>query len=61
MTLPQLRKELNQELLKLTYQTPLGEIAFTPVGEVIQKEFYVAQLKMEPNGVNGKFTFLNIK
>lgn len=61
LSLPQLRKELNQELLKLTYQTPLGEIAFTRVGEVIQKEFYVAQLKMESNGANGKFTFLNIK
>jgi len=61
LTLPQLRTELNKELLKLTYQTPLGEIAFTPVGDVIQKEFYVAKLKMEPNGVNGKFAFLNIK
>ncbi|BAT53913.1 Extracellular ligand-binding receptor [Nostoc sp. NIES-3756] len=61
LTLPQLRKELNQELLKLTYQTPLGEIAFTPVGEVIQKQFYVAQLKMEANGINGKFAFLDIK
>ena len=61
LKLPQLRKELNQELLKLTYQTPLGEIAFTPLGDVIQKEFYVAQLKMEPNGVNGKFALLNTK
>lgn len=60
-TLSELRKELNQELLKKTYQTPLGEIAFTPAGDVIQKEFYVAQLKMEANGVNGKFAFLNIK
>ncbi|WP_341530755.1 ABC transporter substrate-binding protein [Nostoc sp. UHCC 0302] len=61
LSLPQLRTELNQQLLKGTYQTPLGEIAFTPVGDVIQKEFYVAQLKMEPNGVNGKFAFLSIK
>ncbi|MFN6515214.1 MAG: ABC transporter substrate-binding protein [Nostoc sp. CreGUA01] len=61
LTLAQLRTELNQELLKGTYQTPLGEIAFTPTGDVIQKEFYVAQLKMEPNGVKGKFAFLNIK
>ncbi|MEH1836652.1 MAG: ABC transporter substrate-binding protein [Nostoc sp.] len=59
LTLPQLRTELNKELLRGKYQTPLGEIAFTPEGDVIQKEFYVAQLKMEPNGVNGKFSFLN--
>ncbi|WP_017655849.1 ABC transporter substrate-binding protein [Fortiea contorta] len=61
LTIPQLRTELNQELLKLTYQTPLGEIAFTPVGDVIQKQFYVAQLQMEANGIKGKFAFLNIK
>ncbi|MDF5735343.1 MULTISPECIES: ABC transporter substrate-binding protein [unclassified Nostoc] len=61
LTLPQLRTQLNQELLKGKYQTPLGEIAFTPVGDVIQKEFYVAQLKMEANGVNGKFSFLSVK
>lgn len=58
LTLPQLRTELNNKLLRGKYQTPLGEIAFTPVGDVIQKEFYVAQLKIEPNGVNGKFSFL---
>ncbi|MDF5708587.1 MAG: ABC transporter substrate-binding protein [Nostoc sp. S4] len=61
LSLTQLRTQLNQELLKGIYQTPLGEIAFTPAGDVIQKEFYVAQLKMEPNGVKGKFSFLNIK
>jgi branched-chain amino acid transport system substrate-binding protein len=41
------------------YETPLGEIAFTPEGEIIQKEFYVAQIKMETGGSNGKFAFLN--
>ncbi|BAY30763.1 extracellular ligand-binding receptor [Nostoc carneum NIES-2107] len=61
LSLPQLRKALNQELLKGTYQTPLGEIAFTPVGDVIQKDFYVAQLKMEQNRVKGKFAFLTVK
>ncbi|MFN6541469.1 MAG: ABC transporter substrate-binding protein [Nostoc sp. EkiNYC01] len=61
LSLADLRQQLNQELLKGKYQTPLGEIAFTPTGDVIQKEFYVAQLKMEPNGVNGKFSFVNIK
>ncbi|AFY35753.1 ABC transporter substrate-binding protein [Calothrix sp. PCC 7507] len=57
LTLPQLRTELNQELLKGKYQTPLGEIAFTPVGDVIQKEFYVARLKMAADGINGKFSY----
>ncbi|MGJ5629476.1 ABC transporter substrate-binding protein [Nostoc sp. CALU 1950] len=61
LKLPQLRTALNKELLTKKFQTPLGEIAFTPVGDVIQKEFYVAQLKMEPNGVKGKFSFLSIK
>ncbi len=61
LRLPQLRTELNKELLTKKFQTPLGEIAFTPVGDVIQKEFYVAQLKMEPDGVNGRFSFLSIK
>ncbi|MEH1854774.1 MAG: ABC transporter substrate-binding protein [Nostoc sp.] len=61
LKLPQLRAELNKELLTKSFQTPLGEIAFTPVGDVIQKEFYVAQLKMEANGINGKFSFLSIK
>jgi branched-chain amino acid transport system substrate-binding protein len=56
--LPQLRVALNQKLLQGKYQTPLGDIAFTPTGELIQKEFYVAQIKMDPDGSNGKFVFL---
>ncbi|MEB3336951.1 MAG: ABC transporter substrate-binding protein [Leptolyngbyaceae bacterium] len=58
LAIPQLRTELNQQLLKGTYNTPLGEISFTPEGEIVQKEFYVAQIKMDPDGSNGKFTFL---
>ncbi len=58
LPLPQLRTELNKQLLTGKYETPLGQIAFTPEGEVIQKEFYVAQIKMEPNGNDGKFAFL---
>jgi len=56
--LVQLRRELNKQLLTGKYETPLGEIAFTSVGDVVQKEFYVAQLKMEPDGTKGKFTFI---
>ncbi len=59
ISLPQLRTELNKQMLAGKYETPLGEIAFTPEGEIIQKEFYVAQIKMETGGNNGKFAFLN--
>lgn len=55
MPLNQLRSELNKELLSRKYDTPLGQIAFTPVGDVIQKDFYVAQLQVDANGNNGKF------
>ncbi|MEC4816943.1 MAG: ABC transporter substrate-binding protein [Scytonema sp. PMC 1069.18] len=58
MSLPQLRTELNKQILSGTYNTPLGEISFTPEGEIIQKEFYVAQIKMEKDGSNGKFAFI---
>jgi branched-chain amino acid transport system substrate-binding protein len=58
LSLPQLRTELNKELLAGKYTTPLGDISFTPEGEIIQKEFYVAQIKMDKDGVNGKFDFL---
>jgi branched-chain amino acid transport system substrate-binding protein len=54
----QLRTELNKQLLAGKYETPLGEIAFTPEGEIVQKDFYVAQIKMQSDGSNGKFTFL---
>ncbi len=50
-----LRAELNKQLLAGKYQTPVGEIAFTPEGDVIQKEFYVAQIKMDADGKSGKF------
>jgi branched-chain amino acid transport system substrate-binding protein len=56
--LPELRIRLNQQILKGKYNTPLGEISFTPEGEIIQKDFYVAQIKMNPDGSSGKFTFL---
>ena len=58
LTLPQLRTQLNDTLLIGKYETPLGEISFTPEGEINQKEFYVARIKMEADGNNGKFEFL---
>lgn len=58
LSLEQLRTKLNQQLLTGKYDTPLGEIAFTPDGEIIQSQFYIAQIKMEADGNNGRFTYL---
>ena len=58
LSLEELRTQLNQQLLAGKYNTPLGEISFTPEGEVIQNQFYIAQIKMDAEGKNGKFTFL---
>ncbi len=58
LPLETLRAELNQEILRGTYQTPLGEISFTPDGEVMQKQFYVAQVKVNPDGKSGTFALL---
>lgn len=58
LALPQLRTELNETLLVGKYETPLGEISFTPEGEIVQKQFFVAQIKMEADGSTGKFTFI---
>lgn len=55
MPLEQLRTELNKQLLTGKYDTPLGPISFTPVGDVVQNQFYVAQLKVDADGKNGKF------
>ncbi|MBW4510351.1 MAG: ABC transporter substrate-binding protein [Scytonematopsis contorta HA4267-MV1] len=58
LPLGQLRTELNKQLLTGKYDTPLGEISFTPIGEVVQKDFYVAQIKMSQDGSTGKFVFV---
>jgi len=54
----ELRRRLNTALLQGRFQTPLGEIRFTPEGEVIQKQFYVAQVRMNPDGRSGRFQLL---
>ncbi|KOP25504.1 branched-chain amino acid ABC transporter substrate-binding protein [Hapalosiphon sp. MRB220] len=56
--LDKLRTELNKQILAGKYNTPLGEISFSPEGEIIQKDFYVAQIKMEKDGSTGKFAFI---
>lgn len=58
LSLEQVRTQLNQQILAGKYNTPVGEIAFTPEGEIIQSQFYIAQIKMDADGNNGKFKFL---
>jgi branched-chain amino acid transport system substrate-binding protein len=58
LSLGQLREQLNQAILSGKYETVLGNISFTPEGEIVQEQFYVAQLKMDETGKNGKFTYL---
>lgn len=58
LSLDQLRTQLNQQILAGTYVTPLGNISFDPEGEIKQSQFYVAQVKMDADGKNGKFAFL---
>lgn len=59
-SLDQIRKDLNNQIINsgVKYQTPLGEIAFDKEGEIIQKDTYVAQIKMNPDGATGTFVFL---
>ena len=52
------RKALMEEILAGTYATPLGGIRFTPEGEVIQSQFFVAQVRMDPGGRSGRFALL---
>jgi branched-chain amino acid transport system substrate-binding protein len=59
LPLAQARTQLNEQILAGTYETPLGKIAFDPEGEVKQEKFYVAQIKMDESGTNGKFAYLN--
>jgi branched-chain amino acid transport system substrate-binding protein len=58
LTLGQARKALMAEILSGTYQTPLGEIGFSPDGEVLQKDFFVAEVRMNPDGRSGRFALL---
>jgi branched-chain amino acid transport system substrate-binding protein len=63
--LAQLRKDLNAAIQSGKYDTPLGMISFTRAkddkgvekgAEVVQTLFHVAQIKMDADGKNGKFT-----
>lgn len=58
MSVADLRTALNTQLLKGNYDTPLGPISFTPEGEINQSKYYVAQIKMNPDGTTGTFTYI---
>ena len=55
--LADLRVELNRQILAGKYNTPLGQISFDKEGEVVQKNFYVAQIRMK-DAKNGTFVYL---
>ncbi len=59
MSLEDVRVALNTEVHAGKYDTPLGAISFDKDRELVQKDFYVAQIKMNPDGVTGKFVFLS--
>ena len=58
LPLRELRQRLLKTLLAGTYQTPLGELRFSPEGEVLQREFSVARVSMNPDGRSGRFVLL---
>ncbi len=61
-TLADLRVALNDTLLTRSYDTPLGPIGFVSEGdddgEIIQGQFYVAQIQMNDDGQTGQFVFI---
>jgi branched-chain amino acid transport system substrate-binding protein len=61
-SLEQIRIDLNKQVLIGKYDTPLGEISFTPEGEINQKSFYVAQITMlrgdQADVFSGKFNYV---
>jgi branched-chain amino acid transport system substrate-binding protein len=58
LDLTQTRALLNAFILTGVYDTPLGTINFTREGEIVQAQFYVAQIEMSDDGQTGQFTFI---
>lgn len=58
LTNDQIRLALNTVMLNGEYETPMGTVSFTPLGEVVQARFYVAQVQMDADGQTGRFVFL---
>ncbi|GGK12356.1 branched-chain amino acid ABC transporter substrate-binding protein [Deinococcus malanensis] len=55
--LDDLRVALNKQILVGKYNTPLGPISFDKEGELNQREFYVAQIRMK-DAKTGSFVYL---
>jgi branched-chain amino acid transport system substrate-binding protein len=69
LELADLRAKLRDQIMAGTYNTPLGEISFVEAtteagaaagGELVQKQFYIAQVKMNDDGQTGEFVFLSV-
>lgn len=58
LDLEQARKELNKQIRTGSYMTPLGKISIDQEGELHQENFYVAKIKMDPNGKTGKYVYM---
>ena len=58
VSLGQARAALMDELLSGRYDTPLGPIGFSPQGEVLQERFYVAEVRMDASGRDGRFALV---
>lgn len=58
LELDDLRLVLNTQILNGTYETPLGVIGFTPTGEIVQQQYYVAQIRMNEDGQTGEYVFI---
>jgi branched-chain amino acid transport system substrate-binding protein len=63
-SLDAVRIEVNKNILSGEYATPLGDISFDSSGEIQQKNFYVAQIKMRRGDagdpVSGKFVYAKV-
>ncbi len=58
LSIEQQREALNKYMLTgVKWATPLGEISFDKDGEIIQGQYYVAQIKMDADGKSGSFIF----
>ncbi len=58
MELADVRVALNKALRTSSFVTPVGEISLSPDGEVIQKQFYVSTVKMNPDAKTGDFVLV---
>jgi branched-chain amino acid transport system substrate-binding protein len=55
LDLAALRAALRTTIPTGEYETPLGTIAFTPEGEIVQQQTHVARIEMSEDGQTGRF------